>query len=198
MGQPEIHTFELSESFADETFLSKDEQRRLKSLAYTGGRRKEWILGRVAIHRALEEDFPGERFEIGSTPRGAPCVNGTTRLNVSLSHDGDFFGVALTEGRREVGMDVCRISHSSRLTRILQRLALDLPNLPPSLIWASFEAVLKIHKRGITALLDADLTINPQGDSLFVTGIGTADQVFYRKQPEYFVAWCCSEAECTS
>src|SRR5256885_6260492 len=90
----------LPSSAAREELLSARERAQAAALDLRGRRRNEWIRGRVAMRRTLVARFgaTAARLSLLSEEDGAPRLEGKTDCAVSLSHDGDYFAVALADG----------------------------------------------------------------------------------------------------
>ena len=121
-------------------------------------------------------------------PDGAPRVVGMP-CNVSLSHDGDWIAVAITDVRTRIGIDLCLRTHAERVARILAWLGARDATSDPVGAWAALEAVLKLRRLPIEALRDRTLELESRGDTIVVRGIGSPVDVQLRHHAELVVGW---------
>jgi hypothetical protein len=109
---------------------------------------------------------------------------------VSLSHDGDYFAVAIAHAAAmRVGVDICLREHEARLRRILPRLCLRGAGLDVLAQWAAAECFLKVRRLGVTALLDTALTLERTRDGALVSASGRALPVTLLERAEFVAAW---------
>ncbi|HEV2914408.1 MAG TPA: hypothetical protein VGX92_14115 [Pyrinomonadaceae bacterium] len=187
----EIH--HLPPAAAREELLSAAERAQLSSMGLGPRRRSEWISGRLAARRALCSRF-GEAAATSLSllvePDGAPRLEGKEDYAVSLSHDGDYFAVAIAEraGMR-VGVDVCLRKHEARLRRILPRLRLRGAGLDVFAQWAALECFLKVRRLGVAALLDTALTVEADARGAKVSADGCALLLTFLSHPDFVAAW---------
>jgi phosphopantetheinyl transferase len=178
--------------------LSRRERDELDRLRYRGGRRDEWIAGRLAARRLLTRRLGAEAADVDvvADPAGAPRVTGSTApLAISLSHDGDRVAVALAPGRGRVAVDVCARAHARRLPAILARLRVAGDHPDACAIWAALECALKLRGLGVTALLGAPLQIAATGaDRVRVSGLGAGAVCQVASRARYALAWAEEEA----
>jgi phosphopantetheinyl transferase len=156
--------------------LTRTERAEIERLGYRGRRCDEWIAGRLAARRVLARRLGARARELSvvTDPAGAPRVTGgVAPLAISLSHDGGRVGVALAPGPGRVAVDVCDRAHARRLPAVLARLGVADAHDDACAIWAALECALKLRGRGVTALLDAPLSIAAIGaERLRVSGLG--------------------------
>jgi 4'-phosphopantetheinyl transferase N-terminal domain len=185
-----IHT--LPALAAREELLSEAERAQVATLGLRGRRRNEWIRGRLAARRALISRF-GEtatHLSLLTEEDGAPRLEGKTDSAVSLSHDGDYFAVAIADrGVRRVAVDICLQQHEARLQRIFSRL--DVRGLKLDVVagWAALECFLKLRRLGVAALLDTALTLALSTDGVRVSALGSTASFSLFRQPQFVVAW---------
>jgi 4'-phosphopantetheinyl transferase-like protein len=173
------------------TGLTAAERDQLDRSAFCAARAREWTAGRVAAHRALAAHVaPGCELSVLGDASGAPHVAGAD-LGISISHDGAWVAVAVGDGR--VAIDLCARQHDARLVRILDRLGVA-SDAPPAVAWAALECALKLRRRGVWSLLDADLAIDLATDLAIdrearVIGVGPPARVAWTQTGEYALAW---------
>ncbi len=107
--------------------------------------------------------------------------------HISLSHDGDY--VAVVVGEEPVGIDVCLRAHAERARNILRWLGITVP-IDPCAQFAALEAALKLRRLGIERLLDRDVTLHADGDTVVVRGLGDDIRVDVRIEHDHVVAVC--------
>jgi hypothetical protein len=200
-----VYVYRTGELSADAGTLSAAEQAELAVHAFGPRRRVEWIRGRAAAHKALD-DFAGDGASAASIlvhPDGAPRVTGCPGVAMSLSHDGDYVAVALCRGTSAtVGVDLCLHSHRERARGILHRLAVTAGALDPVVQWAAIETALKLRRMAVTELLDARVSLGVRDSSHFdampdvsetsgvrISGLGRDVDVVVRVDDEYAMAW---------
>jgi hypothetical protein len=173
--------------------LGPREQRELDALGFGPRRRREWIDGRIAAHRALGGWLGAGAAGLAllTDPCGAPRVVGDDGrgLSVSLSHDGDWVAVAMADGGRRAAIDLCSREHTDRLGPILGRLSVEATGLDGCETWAALECVLKLRRRGISSLLDAELAVRGRGREVCVFGIGAPARVEVTSRPAFALAF---------
>ena len=148
-------------------------------------RRDEWIRGRLAIRQVIGDPEASIVVEADGSPRS---VGGAPR-SVSLSHDGEWFAVAVAKEGARLGVDLCVRDHAVRVTRILAWLGVATA-CDPVVAWASLEVVLKLRRLSVEALRDCTLAVDEVAlDRIAVRGLGDPVTVAVRHAPAYVVAW---------
>jgi hypothetical protein len=168
--------FTRAELAGEEEFLTSAE----RAVAPHGARSTEWALGRAAAHRVL-----GDTRDVLVEPDGAPRV---TDAALSLSHDADWIAVAVGEPGSDVAIDLCALTHTPRVARILARLGV-VAAAPPCAVWAALECALKLRRRGVWFLLDAALAVRLIDGGAVVRGIGEDVIVRWEVTETYALAW---------
>jgi hypothetical protein len=177
---------------AREDVLSEAERAEAASLCLGQRRRDEWIRGRTCVRRALVSRFGEDASSTSllADADGAPRLSGSVDCAVSLSHDGDYFAVAIAErALMRVGVDICLRQHEARLRRILQRLKVCAPGIDVVAQWAAAECFLKLRRLGVAALLDTALTLEQRGETMDVYTEGAKLSLSVSCFPEFVVAW---------
>jgi phosphopantetheinyl transferase len=187
-----LSLYTLPPTIAREELLSAAERAEVARLNFGQRRRNEWIRGRVAARRALLSRF-GEAarpLSLLVEPDGAPRIEGASTCALSLSHDGDYFAVAIaTQAQWRVGVDICLRAHETRLQRILKRLAVRCHGLDAVAQWAAIECFLKLRRQGVTAVLEMPLVLEPCAGGAEVSALGATMRVSLWRQPGFVVAW---------
>jgi hypothetical protein len=196
MAVVNIDIYDFRETSHDAGMLTPRERRFLASTGYSGIRRREWILGRHAMHCSLEAAGVAEPVNVLSKPNGAPLIDGPSRYSVSLSHEGAYFAVGMATDVRGIGIDICARSQSQRAQRILERLSCFIADIPAALQWSAIESVLKMHESGVPSLLCSSISISTCGDDLVLSGIGHDTIVRWISKHDCYLTWCCEEEQC--
>ncbi|HEV7858074.1 MAG TPA: hypothetical protein VGO91_05550 [Pyrinomonadaceae bacterium] len=177
---------------AREELLSEAERAQVTALGLAGRRRNEWIRGRLAMRRALISRF-GEAatgLSLLTEEDGAPRLEGKADCAVSLSHDGDYFAVAIADGAvMRVAVDICLQQHEARLQRIFSRLAVRGVKMDVVAGWTALECFLKLRRLGVAALLDTALTLALSADGVRVSALGSTVSFSLLRHPCFVVAW---------
>ena len=177
---------------AREDVLSEAERAQAASLCLGRRRSDEWIRGRMSVRRALVSRF-GEDASSTSLlveADGAPRLSGGVDCAVSLSHDGDYFAVAIADqALMRVGVDICLRQHEVRLRRILSRLKVRASGIDVVTQWAAAECFLKVRRLGVAALLDTALTLEQRDETIDVYTDGAKLSLSVSCFPEFVVAW---------
>ena len=177
---------------AREESLTAAERAQLAALGLGRRRRNEWVRGRMAARRALVSWFGEEaaRLSVLTEEDGAPRVEGRPDCQVSLSHDGDYFAVAVA-GRAfaRVAVDLCLRRHEARLRSIFSRLPVGGATADVVAGWAALECFLKLRRLGVAALLDTALTLSPAADGVSVSARGSTASFALLRHPRFVVAW---------
>jgi hypothetical protein len=177
-----IEVFAAHAIAPDEAALSELERSTLATLR--GERRRDqWLRSRLAIRRLLED--PGA--SVINDGDGAPLVVGAS-CHVSLSHAGDWIGVAVANATTRIGIDLALRAHGDRMATLLDWLGVRGDALDPVARWAALEAVLKLRRWPIEMLRDAALEV-ASADGLLVRGLGADARVDTRIAPDYVLAW---------
>jgi hypothetical protein len=182
----------LPAACAREELLSERERAQVAALDLRGRRRNEWIRGRLAARRTLVAKFgaAAARLSLLSEADGAPRLEGRPNCAVSLSHDGDYFAIALADGvATRVAVDICLQQHEERLRRIFARLAVHGVNLDVVAGWAALECFLKLRRLAVTALLNTALTLTLSADQVLVSALGSTFSFSLLRHSQYVVAW---------
>ncbi|HEU0035979.1 MAG TPA: hypothetical protein VFQ53_35450 [Kofleriaceae bacterium] len=174
---PRVLVLHASELAVDAGALSPAERAAVATLPAI--RRDEWIRGRCAIKRVL-----GPTASTTIAGDGAPRLEADPR-HVSLAHDGAWFAVAVADA--PIGIDLCRRAHASRVAAVLGSLGIVVPD--PVAGWAALEAVLKLRRWSIDALLGRDAAVAAAGDRLEIRGLGAPVYAVLICDPAYVAAW---------
>lgn len=147
-------------------------------------RREEWIRGRLAIRRVIDDPA----MSIVVDPDGAPRAVGGRPCSVSLSHDGAWIAVAVVGDGMRVGVDLCARQHASRVKRIHAWLGV-VTTLDPVVAWTALEVGLKLRRLSVEALRDRELVVERRDGAVCVRGLGADATVMVRGERDYVVAW---------
>ena len=177
---------------AREELLSEAERAQVAALSLGGRRRDEWVRGRLAARRALTSRY-GEaaaRLSLLTDDDGAPRLEGGADCAVSLSHDGDYFAVAIADGAAaRVAVDICLRLHEERLRRIFSRLTVRGASADVVAGWAALECFLKLRRLGVATLLDNALTLAWGDERVGVSALGSTASFSLLRRPRFVVAW---------
>lgn len=183
MSDVELAIIARSSIDADPAKLSDLERAHLATIR--GERRRdEWVRGRLAIRHVLGDPATSVVIDADGSPR---AVGGTPR-SVSLSHDGEWFAVAVADDGARVGVDLCVREHAGRVERILAWLGVE-TMCDPVAAWAALEAVLKVRRLSVEALRDRSLVVERRDGGIRVRGLGEDVIVAVRDDAAYVVAW---------
>lgn len=189
-----VAVFERAGLGEGEEMLTHQERRCLDDAGFGPRRRAEWIAGRVAARRALCSWLGDDTGAVSvvSTSNGAPRILGRPELSISLSHDGPWVAVAATHGPGRVAVDLCDCRYGDRVSRLLDRLAVNHngARVSPCAAWAGLECTLKLRGLGIASLLDAQLMVSQVKPGVAqVSGLGVCATVNLAETENFALSW---------
>lgn len=181
---------ELSDKYEKikERFIAKDGERI--------SQRKESILGRLLLHKALEEFQTGE-YTVEYSGGEKPVLKGKSDLYFNVSHSADFVVIAISDS--EVGCDIQEIkpynpkvakrNYCLRETELIE--SSDNKDEVFIRLWALKESVLKYTGKGISGGLSSyDFSSFTDSDGFTAFGCN-----FYVKKIENTYFALCHKAE---
>ena len=178
---------------AREEWLSEAERAHVAALGFGERRRNEWVRGRVAARGKLTAKF-GDEVAAGlsllSDEDGAPRLEGKSDCAISLSHDGDYFAVAISDAAlTRVAVDICLPQHQARLHRVFSRLGMSIRKRDLLAAWAGLECFLKLRRMGIATLLDTPVMLTLSDDGIQVSAFGSTVSFALLRHELFVVAW---------
>ncbi len=177
-------------SYSDEYLKSEYEKIKGNFLSVCGGRiykRKENILGRLLLHKALEEMAVGE-YSVIYNDLEKPRLECGNELYFSVSHSGDYVALCLSDD--EVGCDIQEIKPCNHKVAVRHysenesRLVETNTNKDDCFmrLWALKESILKFTGKGISgglstydfSIFEGQESFEAFGCNFYVTKIDNA------------------------
>lgn len=169
--------------------LSPAENTFVSAKRFGDARRAEWIAGRTLARQILASHGITGGSILANRDGRPRWIHPSHEIELSLSHDGEFVGLAWGTRAGPVGVDVCLRSHRKSLSRIFSRFRISHDCDDVVLAWAALECALKIQGLGVGDVLKSFVGIKRAGSRAVVELYGQATEVQLFSDDRFALAW---------